>query len=390
MEYSKYTYKYKDTVEIPPLIMLDDLITVSECGIKTAMMNSYVKFQTASKKLQFGNKKCKKIHIGKSQEDYKCQDLYLDKWSEKVTKDSDTKEIRIEDVCGDEEVMEEVCSEKYLGHIISNDGRNINNIKARVNKGTGIVKKILTMLDGIPFGNFYFEAAAILRDSLLASSVLCNSEAWYHITSTELELLESVDLMFLRGVLKTPKSTPKEMLHLELGLTPFREIVRKKRLLFLHYILNQDKQSIIFNVFKSQLENKTPKDWLTTVIQDLKDLNWKISFEEIMKMKKKEFSIKLKRKIEQKSLNDLNKRKETHTKVNILKHPVLKMQQYFMAKNKKINIEDCQNIFKMRCRVTKTKMNMKQMYETYECRGCKLEPESDLHVLQCKKLLKKL
>ena len=49
-----------------------------------------------------------------------------------------------------------------------------------------------------------------------------------------------------------------------------------------------------------------------------------------------------------------------------------------MAKTKRINIEDCQNIFKMRCRVTKTKMNMKQMYETYECRGCKLEPESDL------------
>ena len=107
-----------------------------------------------------------------------------------------------------------------------------------------------------------------------------------------------------------------------------------------------------------------------------------------MKMKKKEFSIIVKRKIEQKSLNDLVKRKETHTKVNILKHPVLKMQQYLMAKYKKMNIEDCQNIFKMRCRVTKTKINMKQMYDTYECRGCKLEPESDKHVLQCKTILK--
>ena len=72
--------------------------------------------------------------------------------------------------------MEQTCSEKYLGHVISNDGRNISNIKARVSKGTGIVKKILTILDGIPFGKFFFEAAAILRDSLLASSVLCNSK----------------------------------------------------------------------------------------------------------------------------------------------------------------------------------------------------------------------
>ena len=156
IEYSKYTYKYKGIVEIPPLIMLDDLITVSECGIKTTMVNTYVKFQTASKKLQFGNKKCKKIHIGKSREDYKCQDLYLDKWAENVTKDSDTEEIKIEDVCGDEEVMEEVSSEKYLGHIISNDGRNISNIKAQINKGTGIMKKILTMLDEIPSKKNHF------------------------------------------------------------------------------------------------------------------------------------------------------------------------------------------------------------------------------------------
>ena len=85
--------------------------------------------------------------MGKSLDDYKCQDLYLEKWSEKVTKDFNTKEIRIEDVCGDEDVMEEVNNEKYLGHVLSNDGRNISNIKARVNKGTGIVKKILTMLD---------------------------------------------------------------------------------------------------------------------------------------------------------------------------------------------------------------------------------------------------
>ena len=77
----------------------------------------------------------------------------------------------------------------------------------------------------------------------------------------------------------------------------------------------------------------------------MKDLDWNVSFKEIEKMKKSDFSIIVKRKIEQKTLNDLVRRKESHAKVKILKHPVLKMQKYFMAKNKKINIEDCQNIF---------------------------------------------
>ena len=92
------------------------------------------------------------------------------------------------------------------------------------------MRKILTMLDGIPFGKFHFEAGVILRNRLLVSSMLFNSEVWYNITKSELELLETVDLMLLRGILKVPKSTPKEMLHLELGLVPFREIISRRRL----------------------------------------------------------------------------------------------------------------------------------------------------------------
>ena len=51
--------------------------------------------------------------------------------------------------------------------------------------------------------------------------------------------------MLLRGVLKAPKSTPKEMLYLELGIiTPFKEtIMRRKKILFFYYIFNQDKNA---------------------------------------------------------------------------------------------------------------------------------------------------
>ena len=71
------------------------------------------------------------------------------------------------------------------------------------------MRKIQTMLDGIPFGKFHFEAGVILRNSLLVSSMLFNSEVWYNITKSELELLETVDLMLLRGILKAPNQTPK-------------------------------------------------------------------------------------------------------------------------------------------------------------------------------------
>jgi hypothetical protein len=121
------------------------------------------------------------------------------------------------------------CEEKYLGDVIAIDGRNLKNIKARIAKGTGIVRKILTILDGIPFGKHYFEVGKIPRNSLLVSSVLFNAEAWY----SSCELLENVDLSFLRKVLKAPRSTPKEMLFLKLGVIPLRDIIRERRLGYL-------------------------------------------------------------------------------------------------------------------------------------------------------------
>ena len=79
IEQNKYLYSYKGKVDIPPLGMVDDLICVSECGYQTTMIHTYMKFKTDSKKLQFGSEKCKKLHVGKAKEDFKCQDLFVDK-----------------------------------------------------------------------------------------------------------------------------------------------------------------------------------------------------------------------------------------------------------------------------------------------------------------------
>ena len=170
----KYTYKYRGEVDIPPLGMVDDLICVSECGIKTSMVNSFINFKTNCKKLQFGVSKCKKMHIGKTCDDFKCQELYVDKWEEVIKEDDEG--IKVEDCFLGEEVMEEKTEEKYLGDIISDDGRNMKTVKARVSRGTVIVNNIMTKLESIPFGKYYFEVSMILRNSLLVSSILCNSE----------------------------------------------------------------------------------------------------------------------------------------------------------------------------------------------------------------------
>ena len=65
---------------IAPLGMIDDLLTISECGVKTNLLNQYINFKTGSKRLQFGTSKCIKMHVGKSDSKILCKDLHVGGW----------------------------------------------------------------------------------------------------------------------------------------------------------------------------------------------------------------------------------------------------------------------------------------------------------------------
>ena len=51
---------YKDEVQIPPLGMVDDIIVMAMCGINSIKTNSIINSFVESKKLKFGESKCKK------------------------------------------------------------------------------------------------------------------------------------------------------------------------------------------------------------------------------------------------------------------------------------------------------------------------------------------
>ena len=59
---------YKDTVNIPALGMIDDVATVSKCGIDSVISNSITNTFIESKRLELGEKKSHRIHIGKQNE----------------------------------------------------------------------------------------------------------------------------------------------------------------------------------------------------------------------------------------------------------------------------------------------------------------------------------
>ena len=76
-----------------------------------------------------------------------------------------------------------------------------------------------TCLVDLCLGDYYFEAANILRNSLLLSTLLSNSETWYDITKREISELESVDNILLRKIFSAHSKTPLETEISPLGLS---------------------------------------------------------------------------------------------------------------------------------------------------------------------------
>ena len=135
--------------------------------------------------------------------------------------------------------MSHIEYEKYLGQVISSHSKNTYNIEQLRNKGIGIQNKINEMLERIPGGPFNFEIAVVLRNALLISSILSNSEVWYGLTKLEAEQLEQIDEMWIRNLFELPRNVPKDLLYLELGLVPIYYIIKGRKQMFLHHILHQ-------------------------------------------------------------------------------------------------------------------------------------------------------
>ena len=173
-----YIYKYHD-VNIPPLSMVDDLLTISKCGADSIMTNAVVNAKFEQKRLELNKSKCHQIHVG-------------------------IHEKRCPELKAHDEIMIKAKEDKYIGDILSNDGKIYKNIKNRSMKGIGIISNIMNIVQELSLGRYHFELAVLLRESMLLSSMLLNSETWVNVTSENIEMLESVDRIMMRGILDVP------------------------------------------------------------------------------------------------------------------------------------------------------------------------------------------
>ena len=147
LEKNKHLFTYKKLVKVPPLAMIDDILAVAECGMRSLATNTFINTKTEIKKLEFSRPKFKHIHV-------------VDECPF-----SPTLEVH-------GEAIDKTTHEKYLGDIVANTLIECNkkNVSSRKTKGLGVLAQTMSILDTVSLGYYLLLSSFSSLPPLLLSS----------------------------------------------------------------------------------------------------------------------------------------------------------------------------------------------------------------------------
>ena len=352
-------YKYKDTVDIPPLGMVDDVFCVNKCSNITVASNATVNAFMENNKLKLSATKCARIHIGK-----KC---------------TNCPELKIH-----ENVMKTTYKEKYLGDIITNEGKLDQTIEQRVTKAWSYFAEIRALLKEFPFGKRKTEVGIILREAMFVNGILYNSEAWHGLTESHVEKLSNVDRKLMRFLLSSHAKTPSEFLYLETGVKPVSFVISSRRLSYLKEIHSREDHELIKRVYEAQKQNPSQGDWIELVQKDMNTMGVEENMFE--KLDKLSARTEIKTKISEAAFKSLKDIQKTHIKVKHIIYEKFEMQQYLMSPL--ISNKEAEVLTALR---SHTVRGIKDNFHSHnknniQCELCTTGIDNQEHCMKCPKL----
>ena len=355
-------YKYKGEVDVPPLEMVDDILTVQNCGLQSLQMNAEVNAFVELKKLKLSEKKCVQIHIGN-----KC--------------------VPCEKLLVHDGGMNSAQEVKYLGDIVHENGKSNSTVSERIKRGYAIVSQILAFLNDLPLGNLRVEVGLALRQAWFVNGILFNSEVWNQTTKFQEEQLLSVDKYLLRGILSSHAKTPIEFIYLEIGALP-RYVISVRRMIYLQTSLKRHMDEITRRIYECQKTNPTPGDWCEQVKNDFDKFSIHMNDEHIAAMDSDSYKTMIKQTVRSAAFRDLNLIKEGHSKVRDNVYIGLKYPQPYLT-DKTVTTQERSVIFGLKSRsIRGIKTNFKSQYsDNTLCPICERSEDLQEHIGCCPVLL---
>ena len=361
-------YKYKNSVFVPPLEMVDDVICASKCGSQVVASNTAVTTFVKLKNLELREKKCARLHIGRKQIQ-KCPEIFV---NGKTINESE--------------------KEKYLGDYLTKYANPIATIGDRKQKGHGILSNMRAILEDIPLGSKRLEIGITLREAWFINGTLYNSEVWCSYTKNNLKALNVLDRKILKLAMGSHSKVPSEMLYLETSCLPLSHVITVRRLLYLQQILKRSEDEIIKKVYLEQKKNPCTGDWVKLIEADLIELQIDFDEEKIAALSEEGFRRIIMGRIRKIAFSELQVIQKGHDKVRDIYFKDLEGPQEYLC-HKLFSNRLSSLLFNLRCRSVKgIKDNFHRQYQdNLFCPfSCLRSIDSQEHLLICPYLKKHL
>ena len=159
-------------------------------------------------------------------------------------------------------------------------------MKDRCKTGFQAISQIKSLIKDVSLGKFTIQIGLILRDSIFVSKMLLNIEVWHSVTKSQIDDLEVIDKILLRHTLNAHSKTSLEWLYADTGKLNLWSLTQIRRLMYLWHILSRDENELIHRIYSAQKISSNVGDWIKLIEADKRELDIKMSDEEIQGVSK--------------------------------------------------------------------------------------------------------
>ena len=265
---------------------------------------------------------------------------------------------------------------KYLGDIISNDGKVDELIKDRKNAITGITAELVSIMSQIQNETAIKAKIQFIR-GILVPKLLVNSETWNNLTQTNKADLEKYSSSPIKEYLEYLNLHPHMGILNELGLLTIENEMMKRRITYLHAMLNGKKQ-IIKEILDQQLL-LPGQTWISNTLKMMENLKITTDLLELRDLSKYKIKKIIKEKICKKQKNELEEKFKESRKCKNLQINTGKPQNYLIN----LSPKRAKIILLTKLGMIDLKANFKNKYKNLDCRMCTSENETLEHITKC-------
>ena len=277
------------------------------------------------------------------------------------------------------EIIQTKHTTDYLGDLVSDRMSNNKLISQKLCKGKAAMVSILALCNEVSFGTHYVTTGILLYKTVFMQSTLFNSESWTRLTQTDTDDLQTLQLKTLKRITHVADITTNSFMFLELGILPIKYELHKRKLIFLHHIINLDRvEDPVGKIFEQQdLFLPYERNWTNEVKELIR--NYGLDTSNIQEITREKWKHIVTSKVSTKAFHDLTTECMSMKKTKNLEYTSFQPQEYI----KSLPGFATTAILRIRSNTLPCKVNHKASFIDTTCRHCKQAREDQEHVINC-------